>query len=296
MEMGRNLHGFHHRITKVSSRKRRDMGHSGHSNQGGTLPTYPDHIPCKSTCTAICIKNRQSALITQDYHLRQGISIHIRILVPASSSLGDRSEVQHGLPSSDRWTDWASKSNTRRYALGMYIGPRNQVGRLSALRRVFLQQQFPGQLKDVTLWSPVWPEMPHPIKLVSNQRQPYFRGWFNARSREASQGNPRQTATGQIPTEELLWCQTSSDQLRTRRTRISLSHSYERSQEVADPRKIGTQIYRSIPRHGQSRNSCLLVGIATRIVRSTQRVSHLTTKKMHLATGEKDWYVKDRIG
>ena len=49
----------------------------------------------KTIFTSACIKN----------HLRQGISIHIRILVPTSSSLGDRSEVQHGLPSSDRWTD-----------------------------------------------------------------------------------------------------------------------------------------------------------------------------------------------
>ena len=65
-------------------------------------------------------------------------------------------------------------------------------------------------------------------------------------------------------------------------------HVYERSQEVSDPRKIGTQIYRSIPRHGQSQNSCLPVGIGARIVRSTQRVSHLTAKKMHLATGEND--------
>ena len=151
MEMGRHLHGFHHRITKVSSRKRRDMGHSGHCNQGGTLPAHLDHIPCKSTCTAVCIENRQSAWSTQDYHLRQGISIHIRILVPTSSSLGDRSEVQHGLSSLDRWTDCAGKPNTRRYAQGMCIGPRTQVGRLSALHRVFLQQQFPGQLKDVTL-------------------------------------------------------------------------------------------------------------------------------------------------
>ena len=30
----------------------------------------------------------------------------------------------------------------------MYIGPRNQVGRLSVLCRVFLKQQFPGQLKE----------------------------------------------------------------------------------------------------------------------------------------------------
>ena len=64
---------------------------------------------------------------------------------------------------------------------------------------------------------------------------------------KASTRNPRPSATSQILTKELLWYKAPTGQFWARRTSIPQSHSYEGSQKVSDSRRIGNQVYWSIP-------------------------------------------------
>ena len=78
-------------------------------------------------------------------------------------------------------------------------------------------------------------------------------------------------------TEELLWCKAPINQFWTRRARIPPSHSYERSQEISDPWKVGTQIYWSIPGYVSSGYCCISIRTTAELadVHSVFRVSQL---------------------
>ena len=92
------------------------MGHSGHINKGSPLHSHPDHVPCRSTCTVICVQHRQFAWSAKNNYFGSRVSLYFNLLVKSPSSLGDSTEIQYHLSSSDRWTDRVGKRNTRRYA------------------------------------------------------------------------------------------------------------------------------------------------------------------------------------
>jgi hypothetical protein len=57
-----------------------------------------------------------------------------------TQSLGDKSFLQHSLPSANRRSDRASQSYPWRYASCLHPLIWDQVGRLFAIRRILLQQ------------------------------------------------------------------------------------------------------------------------------------------------------------
>ena len=64
------------------------MGHSGYLNQDSSFSTHPDHLPCRSTCTIICVQDCQSTWSAKNHHLRQRISLHFSLLVLSTQALG----------------------------------------------------------------------------------------------------------------------------------------------------------------------------------------------------------------
>ena len=52
-------------------------------------------------CTTVCIQNSQSAWSTPNHHFRPRFTLYLRFLVTSPSSLGDSTEIQYRLSSSD---------------------------------------------------------------------------------------------------------------------------------------------------------------------------------------------------
>jgi hypothetical protein len=138
MEVGRNRHGFRNWTASDPKRERFYLGYNLPSYQSSSLHSSKNYLQRSHPCPDISQINSQTPWHSMKDSVRQGNTVHLKILDESSASYGHQARLQHRLSPLVRWTNRKGQQSPRGFVEGLCVDLRQELGVQFAVCRVFL--------------------------------------------------------------------------------------------------------------------------------------------------------------